>query len=61
LELARLTGADLSEANLRGANLLDASLRGALLRGALFDERTTLPDGTNWKPGTNMGKFTNTL
>jgi len=58
LEGAILEGADLQRANLAWADLEGASLRGAKLQGADFDENTTLPDGTIWRPETDMARFT---
>jgi hypothetical protein len=63
LDGANLQGAMLDQANLQGARLLAANLQGAhllgaSLQGADFDEKTTLPDGTKWTPGTNMARFT---
>jgi uncharacterized protein YjbI with pentapeptide repeats len=70
---ADLTGADLTRANLTLANLRSAYLNGAVLHeadlteanltnaildDALFDERTVLPDGMKWTPGTDMRRFT---
>jgi hypothetical protein len=45
-----LEGADLSGADLRGADLRESRLRGAILKdarleGALYDQKTTFPDG----------------
>jgi hypothetical protein len=58
-----LRGAHLGRANLRGAtllgtNLFDANLEDAVLGGATFDTHTMLPDGTYWKPDTDMKRFT---
>jgi uncharacterized protein YjbI with pentapeptide repeats len=53
LEDTKLQEADLTMANLQGANLA-----GANLQNAKFDEYTTLPDGTNWTPDTDMARFT---
>ncbi len=73
LAAANLQGVDLFRANLRGthfwranlrevnltaANLLDAILHEANLTGAIFSEETVLPDGTNWKPDADLGRFT---
>jgi len=70
---ADLQGAFLFGANLRGANLAGANLHGADLVGAnlpeqltgyrngtetKFDEKITLPDGTEWTPDTDMTRFT---
>lgn len=47
-----------SYAELQGADLNNADLRGADMRTATFDEHTTLPDGTKWKPDTILRRFT---
>jgi hypothetical protein len=58
-----LQGAHLGGANLQGVKLFNANLQGAdlfnaNLQGADFDENTTLPDGTNWTPNTDIARFT---
>lgn len=68
LERVNFTGANLWNANLReirlesvnleGADLYQADLRDAYLLDVEFDERTRLPDGSKWKPETDMGRFT---
>lgn len=68
LEEARLRGTDLRaghlwRANLRGAeflgaNLLDANLEEAEIGGAVFDTHTMLPDGSYWRPGVDVTRFT---
>ncbi len=63
LQSANLEDADLYTADLEGACLQNANLKGAHLHGAnlkavRFDEDTVLPDGTNWKPGVDMTRFT---
>lgn len=50
---ANLCGADLSKANLIGVRFEDAKVE-----PAFFDERTRLPDGSRWRPDTDMTKFT---
>ncbi len=50
---ANLQEADLSYAKLQGADLAEANLDEANLRG------TTLPDGTPYTEGTDLGRFTN--
>jgi hypothetical protein len=65
---ADLQGTDLTEANLHGAYLRGAHLQRAILAGAnlqeaslekaTIDETTTLPDGTQWTPTTDMARFT---
>lgn len=50
--------------DLRGTNLHAADISGAELSNyrfgsATFDETTKLPDGKNWSPETDMGRFTN--
>lgn len=60
---ANLTGAWLDNADLKSAcllsvNLMDASLLYVDLSDAIYNMNTTLPDGTRWKPGTDMGRFT---
>jgi uncharacterized protein YjbI with pentapeptide repeats len=58
LQGAHFWRANLREANLTAANMLDAILQEANLTGAIFSEETVLPDGTNWKPDTDMKRFT---
>jgi hypothetical protein len=63
LSMANLYGASLEEANLSmanlyGANLEEANLKGANLEGAHFSEGKRLPDGTSWRPETDMARFT---
>ncbi|MCI0712694.1 MAG: pentapeptide repeat-containing protein [Chloroflexi bacterium] len=59
LAKANLQGAILGGANLQGADLFYANLQKADLKGVEFDEKTTLPDVTNWSPVVDMEKFTN--
>ena len=59
---ADLTGADLGAASLRDAKLIwedprTGERRQASMTGTTFNERTILPDGTRWKPGTDMRAF----
>jgi len=58
LVLAKLHGAHLVGANLHGTDLWSADLQGAILEDATFDERTTLPDSTQWALSTDMTRFT---
>jgi membrane protein implicated in regulation of membrane protease activity len=73
LQGSRLVGANLQETtlsgtNLREAELIFAELQGARLNGAdledaileatVFDEKTLLPDDTNWKTGADLTRFT---
>ncbi|MCI0708858.1 MAG: pentapeptide repeat-containing protein [Chloroflexi bacterium] len=51
-------GAHFIEPNFCGALLLNANFRNAILERATFDEHTTLPDGSNWTPDTDMNRFT---
>jgi|GEM_PF-525556 len=53
LEGANLMGVDLKETNLRNVNLKNAKIK-----GAMFNEKTILPDGTNWTHGTDLLRFT---
>ena len=63
---ANLTGADLTSAILAGALLTWADLRGADLTGAdltgagliavKFDETTTMPGGSKWRPEAGLGR-----
>lgn len=55
---AKLYGVGLFEADLRDANLRGAHLKDAKLTNAHFDEKTVLPDGSNWSPDTDMAMFT---
>jgi hypothetical protein len=58
LQGAALSDAKLQKASLARANLQGASLLGANLQDAEFNGGTTLPDGTNWTPDTDMTRFT---
>lgn len=58
LSNANLQGALLRNANLRGAHLSGANLLNATLTYVQFDEDTSLPDGTDWTPDTDMTRFT---
>jgi uncharacterized protein YjbI with pentapeptide repeats len=63
LARANLQRAYLGEANLQKVNLERADLRGAdlweaNLQEANLSQDTTLPDGTNWTPDTDMARFT---
>lgn len=55
---ANLKGADLLLANLQGASLREVDLQEANLTEAKLDEKTTLPDGSRWRPDTDMCSFT---
>jgi hypothetical protein len=55
---ACLNQADMSGAHLEGARMENADLAGANLSGAIFDEWTTLPDGTKWSVESDMARFT---
>ena len=55
---ANLQDAILWKAELHGADLWKADLQGANLLHTKFDENTVLPDGTMWKPETDMKRFT---
>lgn len=55
---ANFAGAHFVSPNFRGALLLNANFRNTILDGAIFDEHTTLPDGSNWTPETDMARFT---
>ncbi|MEM9952314.1 MAG: pentapeptide repeat-containing protein [Chloroflexota bacterium] len=59
---ARLSSVNLSDcilcrANLSGAWLLGANLNNANIFETVFDEKTTLPDGSKWSVDTDMSKF----
>jgi hypothetical protein len=73
LQKARLQGSDLEGAGLQGTRLQGARLDETNLKGvsfapshlwqehpywAPFDENSTLPDGTQWTPDTDMRRFT---
>lgn len=65
LRRARLTrtnleGATLTEADLSGADLRGANFRGARLVAVIMDENTRLPNGSTWKPDTDLSKFAST-
>ena len=53
---AYLIGAYLTGAYLTGADLTRANLRGAFLTFAKFDPRTTMPDGSKWRPEAGLGR-----
>jgi uncharacterized protein YjbI with pentapeptide repeats len=55
---ANLSCADLQRANLEGAILVEAFLENADLDCATLSEDTVLPDGTKWKPGNDLARFT---
>lgn len=55
---ANLVGAILERAKLKGAKLKGAKLLGAILLGAHFDEKTVLPDGSNWHEGVDWTQWT---
>jgi hypothetical protein len=55
---ANLKKAWLSMAHLKGTNLIGAHLEGAHLDKARFEASTTLPDGYEWTPETDMARFT---
>jgi hypothetical protein len=71
LMYANLQGANLAYANLRGATVALADLKGAYLgfadlqeaalTGAKFNESTTLPDDADWRPDTDLARFTDPL
>jgi hypothetical protein len=55
---ADLSGANLGDANLRGADLSGAILTGAIIQQSTqFDEKTRLPDGSNWAAGRDLAEF----
>jgi hypothetical protein len=58
LQAAILAWANLQGAILAGANLQWAALQEANLQGTTFNEKTTLPDGTEWTPDTDLTRFT---
>lgn len=59
LENTVLTGADLRGAILVGVDLTGKDLSNAQIDDTtIFGASTILPDGTNWRPGTDMTKFT---
>jgi hypothetical protein len=68
LKDAGLRGVDLTKASLerakmggiklQGANLTNANLRGATGLGTADLEGATLPDGTEWMEGAELGRFT---
>jgi len=63
LQGANFLGAALQKANLQGADLQGAKLwaaneRETFVVEAHFNETTTLPDGTKWRPNTEMARFT---
>jgi len=58
LTRADLREGDLADADLTAAELTSADLTGAHnLNEATFSVRTVLPDGTKWKPGTDLSRF----
>lgn len=55
---ADLIGARLHHSNLQGTFFMEANLTNVDFQFSVFDEHTTLPDGSKWTPGTDMGRFT---
>jgi uncharacterized protein YjbI with pentapeptide repeats len=53
-----LQGANLNLANMQGTNLWETNLQDVTLYQALFDEQTRFPDFSQWKPDTDMTRFT---
>lgn len=58
LQDADLRETNLKKANLQGADLTHANLLRAVLDDAAFDERTVLPDGSRWRPESDILRFT---
>lgn len=59
LNYANLCNTNLHRTGFQGVWLDDADLENAvLIETALFDENTTLPDGTKWTPDTDIRRFT---
>lgn len=59
LDFSNLENVNLQGAKLQGTNLQEANLQAASFRKAQFSETTTLPDGSQWKPETDIARFTN--
>ena len=57
-EHANLSYSNLNAADLRGANLFNADIKGANFLYAVFDSRTTLPDGGKWYEDINIEQYT---
>jgi hypothetical protein len=55
---ANLRNVDLVAAHLEGALMSEVDLTHAKLEKAKMDERTQLPDKTNWFPGADLARFT---
>lgn len=58
LSWADLQGSFLGLASLKNTWLLQSNLQGVYLKNTTFDHMTRLPDGTLWKPETDMERFT---
>ena len=59
LLFADLRLVDLKEANLQQVDLREAKLQQANLEGAEWDEKTIMPDGTQWTSNSDLRRFTN--
>lgn len=57
LEDTHFENSQLVYCNFSGANMTSSILNGASLFGAIFDENTTLPDGTKWNSEVNLEIF----
>lgn len=59
LSYANLAGTSIYQVDFRGAHLGHTNLQAAKeIHSAIFDEQTTLPDGTMWTPETGLTRFT---
>jgi hypothetical protein len=58
MESVNLQNSRLWKTNLKAAFLANAEMQGAEIDNSLFDERTTLPDGSNWTPDADLSRFT---
>ena len=57
LTLAHLEGADMRTANLKDTDLRSANLKNANMYGVRCNNKTILPDGTNWTTDVDWSKY----
>ncbi len=58
LELAKMEGIEIRNSNLTCTSLKGSDLKNAILEDNKYDENTILPDGSHWKEGTDLTRFT---
>lgn len=59
LELAKMEGIVIRNSNLTCVSLKGSDLKNAVLEHNRYDENTILPDGSHWKEGADLTRFTN--